>query len=87
MFCKLKECFENATVLQYFNSEKKIWIETNASDYIIVEVLLQPCKDSANYLQTMWKPVACYSQRIIDSEHQYWTSNQEMLAIVNFFKK
>ena len=41
-FQKLKDLITEAPVLQFYNSEKSIQIETNASKLVIIRCLIQP---------------------------------------------
>ena len=83
VFTKLRKAFNKAPIIQHFDSECHIRIETDASRYAIDGVLSQLTLDNLG----RWHPVACYSQKIIPAETQYKTHDGELLAIVEAFKR
>ena len=51
-------------------------------------ILLQPEDDlSAEPWVHNWHPVAYYSQKLHDTEHQYEVHDQELLSIIKAFKQ
>ena len=52
----LRHTFTQAPILQHFNSEWHIWIETNISGYTISKILSQLILDNLS----QWYPVAYY---------------------------
>ena len=78
-FKVLKEAFTSAPLLRYFNENKPMRVETDASAFAIGGILIQQFEvDSHLY----WLPVAYYSKKLLDMETQYGTGEQELLAIV-----
>ena len=75
-FTKLRQAFTKAQILQNFDLECHICIETNASGYAIDGVLSQ----LTNLGQC--HPVAYYSQKMILAKTWYKNHNDEFLAIV-----
>ena len=101
-FNRLKQAFIEAPILQYFDSEGYIQIETDASGYTIGEVLSQLSFDwialnesnlAKNLVKNLtksdfgqWYSVAYFSKKMISAETQYKTHDAELLAIVEAFK-
>ena len=80
-FTRLRQAFTEAPILQHFDPERHIRIETDASGYAIGGVLSQLT------LQTgQWNPVAFFSRKMIPAETRYETHDGELLAIVEAFK-
>ena len=48
MLHKLKTCFESATVLQHYDSEKRTQIKTNISEFAVTGVMSQLYKEHAD---------------------------------------
>ncbi len=82
-FQMLKDCFKDAPLLQHFDPEKPIRLETDASGFGISGVLSQPCDPQSERI--VWKPVAFYSRKLSPAERNYITGDSEMLAIVAAF--
>ena len=80
-FEKLKKKFTLASILTSFNPEKKIILETNASDQALGSCLSQP--DAERQLH----PVAYRSKKFSGPELNYDVHNKELLAIVDAFEK
>ena len=92
-FNHLRLAFIEALILQYFDSESHIRIETDTSSYAIGGVLSQlnlnsdvPPNDSNKSDFGQWHPVAYFFSKMILAETQYKTHNAELLAIVEAFK-
>src|SRR3989440_10760034 len=83
-FCKLKECFTRAPLLQHFDPKKVSQLETDASGSGIAGVISQPCYEHGRLI---WKPVAFFSRKLSSAERNYGTGDSEMLAIVEAFKE
>ena len=81
-FNQLRHAFTQAPILQYFDPEQHIWIETDMSGYIIGGVLSQLTSDDLSQLH----PVTYYSQKMIWDKTRYKTHDGELLAIVETFK-
>ena len=80
-FQKLQEAFTIAPILIHFDSELKIQLETDASDYAIADILSQLIALG------MWHLVAFWSRKIIPAKQNYKTHDQELLTIVAAFKQ
>ena len=91
-FNRLRLAFTKAPILQHFDPECHIWIETDASGYAIGGVLSQLASGtSPDRVVTkadlgQWHPVAFFSRKMIPAETRYETHNGELLAIVEAFK-
>ena len=74
--------FTKALILQHFDLECHIWIETNASNYAIGGVLSKLTSDHLG----RWHPVVFYLWKMVLAKTWYKTHNRELLAIVEAFK-
>ena len=79
-FTQLRQAFTKALILQHFNPECHIRIETDVWGNAIGGVLSQLTNLS------QWHLVAYYSWKIILAKTQYKTHNDKLLAIVKAFK-
>ena len=80
-FMALKDAFTSAPILQHFDYEKAIVVETDASDYVSAGVLSQP--DDNGVL----RPVAFFSKKHSPAECNYEIYDKELLAIVRSFEE
>ena len=80
-FRQLLAAFTDVPILRHFDPERKIRVETDASNFAIAGILSQP--DDEGH----WKPVAFWSRKMIPAERNYETHDQELLAIVAVFKQ
>ena len=78
-FKALKEAFMSAPLLRYFDENKPIRVETDASAFTIGGILIQQFEIDGHL---HWLPVAYYSKKLLDTETRYGMSEQELLAIV-----
>jgi hypothetical protein len=67
-------------ILCYFDLFKKIFVETNTSDYVSLGVLSQ--KDNQGVLH----PVVFISKKYNLTECNYKIYNKELLAIIRYFE-
>ena len=81
-FTQLRQAFTKAPILQHFDLECYIWIETDASGYAIGGVLSQLTLNNLG----QWYLIVFYSQKIIPVETQYKTHDGKLFAIVEAFK-
>ena len=81
MFQKLKNLITEILILQFYDFEKLVQIETNASRLIIVEYLMQFNNNNK------WCLVACYSKKMLPAEQNYNINNQKLLIIMACFDK
>ncbi|GLB39530.1 putative coprinopsis cinerea okayama7 130 [Lyophyllum shimeji] len=79
-FEQLKLIFTTAPVLRHFDPTLPSTVVTDASDYALASVHLQP--DSEGLLH----PVAYYSRKFAPSEINYEIHDKELLAIVECFR-
>jgi len=80
-FDTLKTAMITEPILQHFNPERAVTIETDASDYAIGAKCSQP--DNNGILH----PVAYYSRKLKDLERNYDIHDKELLAIVDALRK
>ena len=71
-FITLKETFTIVSILRYFNPIKLAILETDASDYVVSEVLSQEHKGRTY-------PIAFYSHRITPAQCNYEIYDKELL--------
>ena len=81
-FTQLRKAFTKAPILQHFDPECHIRIETDASGYAIGGVLSQLILDNLG----QWHPVVFYLQKMIPAKTWYKTYDGEFLAIIDAFK-
>lgn len=79
-FESLKSSFIKAPVLKHFDPDRKIYLETDASDFVTAAVLSQ--EDGKGILH----PVAFMSKKFDPAECNYEIYDKELLAIVRSFE-
>jgi hypothetical protein len=77
----LKRAFTTAPVLTHFDPDRKILVETNASNYVSAGVLSQ--KDDAGILH----PVAFFSKKHSPAKCNYEIYDKKLMAIIRCFEK
>jgi len=80
-FDDLKTALMTAPILRHFNYDREIVVETDASDYVLADVLSQ--YDDEGTLH----PVAFYSKKHSPAECNYEIYDKELLAIVRAFEE
>jgi len=80
-FEMLKKAMITEPILQHFNPEQPVTIETDASDYAIGAICSQP--DEKGILH----PVAYYSRKLKDPERNNDIHDKELLVIVDALRK
>ena len=80
-FKALKDAFTSGPILQHFDYEKAIIVETDASDYVSAGVLLQPDDNS------VLRPVAFFPKKHSPAECNYEIYDKKLLAIVRSFEE
>ena len=81
-FTKLRQAFIEAPILNHFDLEHYIQIETDALGYAMGGILSQLTSDNLG----RWYPVAFFSRKMILVETRYETHDGELLAILEAFK-
>ena len=79
-FSRLKAAFTKAPLLQHFNPEAPLRLETDASKYAIAGILSQPANDDPT--QKHYHPIAFWSRSMTMAERNYSVGETELLAIV-----
>lgn len=79
-FESLKQAFTKAPVLVHFNPDLPIWLETDASDYVLGAVLSQ-------IIDEQLRPIAFLSKKMTPAECNYEIYDKELLAIVRAFEE
>ena len=74
--------FIEAPILNYFDPEDHIQIETDVSSYAIGEIFSQLILDDLGE----WHPIAFFFRKMILAETRYKTYDNELLAIIEVFK-
>ena len=80
-FDQLRQIFTKAPMLQHFDLEQYIQVETDVSGYAIGGLLSQLTNDFGQ-----WHPMSYFLRKIILAEIQYKTHNGKLLTIVEAFK-
>jgi hypothetical protein len=80
-FEQLKAAMISQPILQYFDPDRPLTLETDASDYAIGAVCSQP--DTANVIH----PLAYFSHKLRDAKLNYDIHDKELLAIVEALDK
>ena len=76
VFRKLKERFTKELVLVVLNSDKKMRIEVDTSDYATEEVLYMKCEDGRQ------QPVAFLSKSLNKTNRNYKIYDKKILAVI-----
>ena len=82
----MKQVFTKIPILQQFDLECHIRIETKTLGYAIGGVLNQLNSDHLIFNQGQWYPIAYFSSKIILVKIMYKTYVGELLAIIEAFK-
>jgi hypothetical protein len=80
-FEQLKTAMISESILQHFNPDRAVMLETDTSDYAIGAVCSQP--DNSNVLH----PLGYFSRKLKDAELNYNIHDKELLAIVEALNK
>jgi hypothetical protein len=84
-FLELRQKFTEAPVLQHFDPSKAVMVLTDASDFAMAAILLQP-QTSELATNCHWKPVAFWSKKFTGPSIRWHTHDKELNAIVESFK-
>ncbi len=77
-FTKLTKAIVEAPILNHFDPKHHIWIEKDASNYIISGIFNQLTSDDLGW----WHLIAFFSKKMILVDTWYETHDKELLAIV-----
>jgi hypothetical protein len=77
----LKQVFTTAPILQHFDYDQEIIVETDTSDYISASILLQYDDEGILY------PVTFFSKKYSPAEYNYEIYNKQLMAIVRAFEE
>jgi len=80
-FERLKEAFTTAPILIYFDFDKEIVLETDASDIASAGILSQPGSDR------LLHPIAFFSKKPTPAECNYDIFAKELMAVVQAFEE
>ena len=80
-FEELKVAFMTAPVLQHYNANLPVRLETDASSFAISRILSQQNNEESPE-KCHWHPVAFWSRQMLPAEWNYHTGQTELLAIV-----
>jgi len=80
-FERLKEAFTTAPILIYFDFDKEIVVQTDASDIASAGILSQPRPDS------LLHPIAFFSKKHTSAECNYDIYDKELMAVVRAFEE
>jgi hypothetical protein len=80
-FKRLKDAFLEAPILSHYNPDLELWVETDASNYVVAGVLSQMHTDG------ILRPVAFFSKRLSPAECNYDIYNKELLAVIRAFEE
>ncbi|SLM33511.1 retrotransposon nucleocapsid protein, partial [Lasallia pustulata] len=78
-FKALKEAFTSAPLLRYFDKNKPMRVETDASAFAIGGILTQQFEIDGHL---HWLPVAYYSKKLLDTETQYGTGARHPIVVL-----
>ena len=85
-FLDIRARFTEAPVLQHFDPAKPIMVLTDASDFAMAAILLQP-QTSELMTESHWKPVAFWSKKFQGPLLRWHTHDKELSAIVLAFRQ
>ena len=80
-FDALKKAFTSDVILRHYNSDLKIIVETDTSDYVSEGILSQYDKNDVLY------PIAYFFKKHNSAECNYEIYNKELIAIIRVFKE
>ncbi len=81
-FEKLRQAFFTASLFRHFDSNRKIKLETNASNFVISEIIFQ-----LNEAIEQWHFIIYWFRKMTSVERNYDADESEMLAIVKACKQ
>lgn len=93
-FTYLSKAFTEAPILQHFNPECNIWIETDKSGFTIngiygwrnLRLITHPNPNLSPSKMSQWHPIAFFSRKMILANIWYEIHNWKFLAIVEILK-
>ena len=81
VFLLFKLVFTIVSLLQHFDFEKKIWIEFDVFDWVIIAILFQ--KNANDVLRL----ITFMSQKMLSIEYNYEIYDKKLLIIIKAFEK
>ena len=84
-FLALRELFTKAPVLQHFDPRKSVMLLTDASEFAMAGIVLQPISGAIG-TEKHWKPVAFHSRKFAGPQIRWDTHDKELWAIVECFR-
>lgn len=85
-FLEIRERFTQAPVLQHFDPNKPIMVITDASEFAMAAICLQPQSSSVE-TERHWKPIAYLSKKFVGPQVRWHTHDKELYAIVESFSQ
>ncbi len=79
-FNQLRDIFMKTSILRHFDSKRHIYIEINAFNYAVANILSQSDDED------QWHSIAFWFRMMINVERNYETHNQKLLIILAIFK-
>ena len=80
-FQQLQDIFSFAFLFIHFDFEKKIKMKMNASNFVVIDILNQ--RDNDDH----WRSITFWSRKLISTEQNYETHDQELFVIITTFKQ
>jgi len=80
-FGELKDWLISSLILRHYNPDLKLMLETDASDGVVVGILLQLHPDGE------WYPIAFFLKIMDPAECNYEVYDKEMLAIIQLLSQ
>ena len=80
-FQQFRNIFSFVLFLIHFDFEKKIKMKTNASNFVVINILSQ--RDDVDD----WRSITFWSRKLISTKQNYETHDQKLLIIITTFKQ
>ena len=75
----MKQVFNSAEILRYWDPNRKARVETDASGKALSGILSQLWEGN-------WHPIAYWSRKLTDTEQRWHAGQQELLTIIDNLK-
>ena len=89
-FATLKKAFVTTLMLAHFDPDQPLQLKTDAFEFAIAGILLQPAKmsqEAKNKTDAHWHSIAYWLQQEILAEQCYIVKDSKCPAIVDLFKQ